>query len=79
MATIPNISQAGFWDDGSLVDSWNEAVEEYKVRKFDLGIGAGLKWPYLYGNSSITTVSTPEVRKWRRSWQNSTKMVLLLL
>lgn len=28
----PKMSQAEIWDDSSLVNSWNEALEEYKVR-----------------------------------------------
>lgn len=26
------ISHAEIWDDSALVDSWNDALEEYKVR-----------------------------------------------
>lgn len=26
-----NINDDGMWDDSALVDSWNEALEEYKV------------------------------------------------
>jgi len=32
MASQSNISHAEIWDDSALVDSWNEALEEYKVR-----------------------------------------------
>ena len=32
MASNDSISQAEMWDDSLLVDSWNEALEEYKVR-----------------------------------------------
>jgi hypothetical protein len=28
------MSHAEIWDDSALVDSWNEAVEEYKVGRF---------------------------------------------
>lgn len=27
------MTHAEIWDDSALVDSWNEALEEYKVRK----------------------------------------------
>ena len=27
-----NISHAEMWDDSELLDSWNDALEEYKVR-----------------------------------------------
>jgi hypothetical protein len=27
------MSHNEIWDDSALVDSWNEALEEYKVRK----------------------------------------------
>ncbi|KAL2073156.1 hypothetical protein VTL71DRAFT_10480 [Oculimacula yallundae] len=30
MASNGNISHSQIWDDSSLVDSWNEALEEYK-------------------------------------------------
>lgn len=32
MAPKNNISHAEIWDDSALVDSWNDALEEYKVR-----------------------------------------------
>lgn len=32
MAPNGNASHSQIWDDSSLVDSWNEALEEYKVR-----------------------------------------------
>jgi hypothetical protein len=27
-----NVPHAEIWDDSALVDSWNDALEEYKVR-----------------------------------------------
>jgi hypothetical protein len=30
--TSSNMTHAEIWDDTTLVDSWNEALEEYKVR-----------------------------------------------
>jgi hypothetical protein len=32
MASNGNVSHAAIWDDSLLVNSWNEALEEYKVR-----------------------------------------------
>jgi len=34
MASEENVSHAEIWDDSLLVNSWSEAVEEYKVRRF---------------------------------------------
>ena len=31
MATQKEVSHAEIWDDSMLVDSWNDALEEYKV------------------------------------------------
>jgi hypothetical protein len=31
MGSKGNMSHAEIWDDSSLVDSWNDALEEYKV------------------------------------------------
>lgn len=31
MATEENLSHAEIWDDSVLVNSWNAALEEYKV------------------------------------------------
>jgi len=31
MAPQDNMSHAEIWDDSALVDSWNDALEEYKV------------------------------------------------
>jgi hypothetical protein len=28
---MTNLSQAEIWDDSALVDSWDEAVQEYKA------------------------------------------------
>ena len=33
MAPANDSSQAEIWDDSALVNSWNEALEEYKVRR----------------------------------------------
>ena len=33
------MSHAEIWDDSALVDSWNDALNEYKVRaKYDFGV-----------------------------------------
>jgi hypothetical protein len=32
MVSNGNESHAEIWDDSALVDSWNDALEEYKVR-----------------------------------------------
>jgi hypothetical protein len=42
MASKNSISHAEIWDDTILVDSWNEALEEYKVWS-EIGTNAGLK------------------------------------
>lgn len=31
--TAKQLSQSEIWDDSALVDSWNEALAEYKVRR----------------------------------------------
>ena len=31
MSKQKDLSQAEIWDDSALVDSWNEALEEYNV------------------------------------------------
>ena len=31
-AADKNLSYSEIWDDSALIDSWNDAVEEYKVR-----------------------------------------------
>jgi hypothetical protein len=31
MTSHENLSHSEMWDDSALVDSWNEALEEYKV------------------------------------------------
>lgn len=39
MASNGNVSHSQIWDDSSLVDSWNEALDEYKVRTLESNEG----------------------------------------
>ena len=39
-----NASHEEVWDDSELVDSWNAAFEEYKVRKSSFAWNAYLLW-----------------------------------
>jgi len=41
MATRENTSHAEIWDDSMLVNSWNDALEEYKVRRWVSASRAG--------------------------------------
>lgn len=34
MTTSINLADPGVWDDRALINSWNEALEEYKVPIF---------------------------------------------
>jgi hypothetical protein len=39
MASNGEASHKAIWDDSALVDSWSDAVEEYKVCDLKTGIG----------------------------------------
>lgn len=41
---MPNLSQAEIWDDSSLVDSWNDAVQEYDVSCFFRVLSHDARW-----------------------------------
>ena len=52
------MSYAEIWDDSALVDSWNEALEEYKVRIPK----------YIFGRNTYTRTALPQhSRAWRES------------
>jgi hypothetical protein len=62
------MSHAEIWDDSALVDSWNEALEEYKV--IIHGHMMSESTIDLFG--SITTAYTHVVRKLRTSSTHTT-------
>jgi len=60
MGKRKELSQAEIWDDSALLQSWDEALEEYKV----CAISTGQRYPerILTIHSSITA-SMPAARK----------------
>jgi len=60
MATQKHASHAEIWDDSMLVNSWNDALEEYKVMRWYLLIAAV---NYLLTLASNTIAYKPEERR----------------
>lgn len=46
MASNGKTSHKAIWDDSALVDSWNDAVEEYKVGDLKIAIWTELTFEF---------------------------------
>jgi hypothetical protein len=53
MASDGKTSHKAIWDDSALVDSWNDAVEEYKVRDLKIAVWAELTFEFRQKYHSI--------------------------
>jgi hypothetical protein len=40
-ANAKNLTHDEIWDDSALIESWNQALDEYKVRPPELSTGVG--------------------------------------